>query len=295
MQRLRFNGHDCVELQNENLSLVIAQSIGPRILSLKHPGGANLLAELPDFITECEKVGTYHFYGGHRLWHAPEDTTRSYIPDNQPVELTAIENGVKLVQTVEQLTGIQKSMEITLSGKHPQITIKHEIHNQGLWPIECAAWAITQLRPGGVVILPLSQAWTNKLPNRSIAIWPYTDMSSPMIHWRKDRLEVQATISDGMFKIGFPNPRGWLAYWSEDTLFVKRAAYFDRESYCDMGSSSECYINDQFIELETLSPMRRLEPGDAILHVETWELHQGIACPETEEAFHELASQLGLE
>ena len=61
------------------------------------------------------------------------------------------------------------------------------------------------------------------------------------------------------FKLGFPNPRGWLAYWRKGTLFIKRAAYFAQESYCDFGCSSECYMNEILVELETLSPMRKLE------------------------------------
>jgi hypothetical protein len=295
MEKQRFMDIDCIELKNETLSVLVAQSVGPRILSLRHHGGENILAELPDLVAECVGVGPFHFYGGHRLWHAPEDTSRTYMPDSEPVELTSIEQGVRLVQSIEARTGIQKSMQITLPGKQPQVTIQHQLTNHGLWPVELAAWGITQLKPGGVAILPQSVVWTDKLPNRSLVLWPYDDMSSPNIHWRKDRIELQTPYMEGAFKLGFPNPRGWLAYWRQGTLFIKRAAYFAQETYCDFGCSSECYMNDLFIELETLSPMRKLEPGGSIVHVETWEYHQGIEFPESNTAFLTLADKLGLE
>ena len=295
MQNVDFRGIKCVELANDTISLLVAQSMGPRILSLKVAGGENLLAELSDFSSEDKDDGTFHFYGGHRLWHAPEDVVRTYIPDDHPVEITPLENGVHLTQTVEERTGMQKSMEIVLPGKQPQVTIKHLITNHGLWPVECAAWGITQLRPGGKAILPQSMVWTEKLPNRHLVMWPYADMSIPQIHWFKDRLQLDAQFSEGAFKVGYPNTRGWMAYWQKDTLFIKRAAYYAQESYCDFGCSTECYICKDFIELETLSPMKVLQPGDSITHVETWEVHQNIEFPQDDAAFLAFVEQLGLE
>ena len=295
MQNVDFHGINCVELANDAISLLVSESVGPRILSLKVNGGDNLLAELPDFEAECTNVGTFHFYGGHRLWHAPEDVARTYIPDDQPVEITALDHGVHVSQAVEAQTGMQKSMEIILPGKQPQVTIKHHVANRGLWPVECAAWAITQLRPGGKVIYPQTTVWTDKLPNRHLVMWPYTDMSSPNIHWHKDRIQVDAQFKEGAFKIGYPNTRGWMAYWLEGVLFIKRAPYFAQDTYCDFGCSTESYLCNDFVELETLSPMKVLQPGDSVTHVETWEIHTNIEFPQDDNAFMKFAEQLGLE
>jgi len=98
------------------LNLLVSQSVGPRILSLSHAGGDNLLAELPDAVLECPGSGKLHLYGGHRLWHAPEEPSRTYLPDHFPVEVTAVEDGCRLTQDVESRTGLQKSMEIHLVG-----------------------------------------------------------------------------------------------------------------------------------------------------------------------------------
>ena len=88
-------------------------------------------------MADCVGLGSYHFYGGHRLWHAPEDTSRTYMPDSEPVELTAVEHGFHLVQAIETHTGIQKSMQITLPGKQPASDYPTPIDQS--WSLACGA------------------------------------------------------------------------------------------------------------------------------------------------------------
>ena len=43
-----------------------------------------------------------------------------------------------------------------------------------------------------------------------------------------------------------------------------------------MGSSYETFTNERFLELETLGPMRTLQPGDSMDHLEVWTLHRPV-------------------
>ena len=294
METVDFMGYECVALGNGIIKLLISLSIGPRILSLGFAGGENLLAELPDFVTECPGVGAFHFYGGHRLWHAPEDINRTYLPDDSPIEITPVENGYLLTQDVESKTGLQKSIEVCLQGDSPKVTITHRLTNRGLMDVTCAPWAITQLKTGGIAILPQSCKETGMLPNRSLALWSYANMSDPNVTWGRDYILVNANM-ESPFKVGFPNPRGWLAYWLNDTLFVKRAKYETQSAYYDFGSSSECYCNDQFLELETLAPIQTIPPKESVVHVETWELYGGVARPRDEKDVRLIVASLRLE
>jgi hypothetical protein len=294
MKTEKFLGQDCVVLENAKLKLLITKSVGPRILSLKFAGGDNLFAELPDATIDCPGSGTIHLLGGHRLWHSPEEPARTYLPDDSPVDIAPVENGFLVTQEVEAKTGLQKSMEIRLKGDVPQVVVIHQLSNQGLWPVTCAPWAITQLKPGGVAILPQSRKETGVLPNRLIAFWPYADPTNPNVTWGQNYVLLRAQMASA-FKIGFPNPRGWLAYWQKDTLFVKRANYEPQSAYFDFGSSSECYCNDQFIELETLGPIVTIEPGASVTHVETWDLYGGVERPQNEKDAQAIVEKLGLE
>lgn len=294
MQTTKFLGIDCVSLENAALSLLVTRSVGPRIISLRFNGGDNLLAELPDYATERPDGKTFHFYGGHRLWHAPENMPRTYTLDDRPVEIVSTNEDLSVVQPVEAETGIEKSIQISLVEHTPQVLVRHTLTNCGPWPVECAPWAITQLKTGGVAILPQAREQTEFLPNRALALWPYSDISNPHVSWGNRYILVRAEMQSP-FKIGFLNPRGWLAYWLDGTLFVKRAAFDAHAQYYDFGSSSQCYCNSRFLELETLAPVGRLAPGDSASHTETWELYAGVDCPADEDAAQKIVEKLGLE
>jgi hypothetical protein len=294
MKTTKFLDLDCVPLENAAISLLVTQSVGPRVISLRFNGGDNLFAEIPDFVTERPDGKIFHFYGGHRLWHAPENMPRTYALDDELVEIVPTHNSLSAIQKIEAENGINKAIRISLVENKPQVIVRHMLTNRGPWPVECAPWSITQFRTGGVAILPQSQEQTDVLPNRSLALWPYTDLASPQVYWGNRYILVHAEI-EGPFKVGFPNPRGWLGYWLDGTLFVKRAAFDAKAAYYDFGSSSECYCNDRFLELETLAPIETLSSGESITHTETWELYANVAYPKDEDSVQEIVEQLVLE
>lgn len=293
MTTIKFQNFDCIPLENDAISLLVTQSVGPRIISLRLNGGDNLFAELADFVTERPDGETFRFYGGHRLWHAPEHMPRTYIPDDEPVDIVPTRTGLSITQPVEVQTGIEKSIQISLVEDKPQVIIHHTLTNRGLWLVENAPWAITQLRKGGVAILPQSQEQTAFLPNRSLVFWSYTDIAHPHVSWGNRYILLHAEM-EAPFKVGFPNPRGWLAYWIDGALFVKRATFDTKAEYYDFNSSSECYCNDKFIELETLAPISKIAPGESVTHTETWELYADIEYPEDEDVAQEIVEKLRL-
>ena len=278
--KARFAGYDCVKLENEALALWVTRSVGPRIIGLALPGGESLFAVLPDDTAECPGLGMFSFRGGHRLWYAPEDPWRTYLPDDDPLTIVDVENGLRVTQPVETPTGIQKSLTVTLPGPGARVIVDHILHNRGSGSVELAPWAITQLKPGGVAVLPQATALADEhglLPNRHIVLWPYTHIDSPNITWGDRTVLVRATMQDGALKIGFPNPAGWLAYIVDGTLFVKQAAYQPDAAYFDRGSSSECYCNPRFLELETLGPRTTLSPGGSVSHREMWTVRPDVS------------------
>lgn len=292
-----YAGYDCVKLENDALALWVTQSVGPRIIGLALQGGADLFAEVPDATITCPGEGTYSLRGGHRLWYAPENPRRTYLPDDAPVTITDTERGLLVTQPIEAQTGIQKSLTIILPGQDARVIIDHTLHSLGKWPVELAPWAITQLRPGGVAVLPQATILADEyglLPNRHIALWPYTQINSPHITWGDRYVFVEATMQSGALKIGFPNPAGWLGYAVEGTLFVKHAAYQPDATYFDRGSSSECYCNPRFLELETLGPRTTLASGESVTHRETWAIYAGVTVRRGEAAVQELVDQLEL-
>ena len=294
---VEFAGYTCVKLENDTLALWVTQSVGPRIIGLALQGGDNLLVQLPDLKIDCPGEGVYSFRGGHRLWYAPEDPWRSYLPDETPVTITDVEGGIQVVQPVESQTGIQKSMIITLPDEGGRVVIDHRLENLGDAPIELAPWAITQLRPGGVGILPQPRAQVDEaglLPNRHLVLWPYTEINSPHVTWGDRYIFISADLAEGAFKVGYPNPLGWMGYAVDDVLFVKSAAYQTAAYYYDRGCSTECYCGPLFLEAETLGPRTVLASGESVTHREEWRLFSGVLRPSDKDAMQELAEELDL-
>jgi len=85
-----------------------------------------------------------------------------------------------------------------------------------------------------------------------------------------------------------------MGYVVEDTLFVKHAAYQPDATYFDRGSSSECYCNPRFLELETLGPRTNLAADESVTHREMWTLYSGVSFRPDEAAVQELVDELGL-
>lgn len=290
----RYANYDCVKLENDSLTLWVTQGVGPRIIGLQVAGGDNLLAVHPQVVSNTPSGSVYQFRGGHRLWHAPEDPERTYVPDDTAVTITPIPNGIQTTQAIEAGTGIQKQMAITLPDDAAHVIIDHTLINHGPWPVELAPWAITQLKAGGFAILPQTRVDTGLLPNRRLSFWPYTRLNSPHLQLGDRFVFVQAAMENEAFKMGWANPSGWLGYWIDGTLFVKEAVYQDGADYFDFGSSSECYCDDHFLELETLGPRTTLPPGESVTHREVWRVFPNVMLAAEETAVTNQLSQLGI-
>ena len=80
----------------------------------------------------------------------------------------------------------------------------------------------------------------------------------------------------------------------EKVLFIKKAIFNSEKSYCDLGSSSERYCKPSFLELETLGPRTKLEPGEALTHQETWLVYDQVETALSNESIDDLVGEIGL-
>ena len=250
-----------------------------RISGLTPNGNTNLLADLSHFPPVPTPYGDFHFRGGHRLWHAPEAMPRTYAPDTGELKITDLPHGVILETQTEPGTGIRKRMVIQLSEDKPSATLTHTLINDGMWAVELAPWTITQLRLGGTAILPMpigNMDEAGLLPNRQISFWPYSRINDPRLSLRDDVVLFQADSVLPPFKMGYFNPHGWLAYWADGVLFKKSFGAQAGATYPDNNSNAELYCNDEFVELESLSPLIKLNPGESVDHMEQWDISYNL-------------------
>jgi len=275
-EKVSFEGWpNCIRLYNKNIELIMTTDVGPRIIRFGHVKGQNLLYVSAN---DAGKSGgnDWRIYGGHRLWHAPEVSPRSYCPDNQKVHQTWKGSTLVLTQDIEATTGIVKEIEITLDPHHNRATVLHRLTNKGPWDIELAPWAITAMAPGGKAILPQEpyiDPADNLLPARPVVLWYYAQMSDPRFVWGNRYIQVKhdaARISEQ--KIGILNKQGWAAYMLNSELFVKKFSYDPNARYTDYGCNNEVYVNGGFLEVESLGPLSKIAPQGSAEHTEIWVL-----------------------
>ena len=271
VEEVGFEGLDAIVVEGGDLRAVVSTGVGPRILSFTAGDLPNLLAWLPGVGLDLDDGRRFSFYGGHRLWVAPEVPSWTYEPDGTPVTATTMPDGVRF-ETASGQVPVRKEVRVSIDGS--QLVVDHTLINERNRPVALAAWAITQLTPGGTGIIPLPRTPADPhglQGNRLLVGWPYTDFADPLLGLGGDLITVEARrVSPA--KLGIELRRGWLAYVSGSTAFVKRAAHYEGARYPDLGASAECYCNDVFLELETLSPTWELPPGEEVQHQERWEL-----------------------
>src|SRR5919198_2011912 len=203
-------------MENDFLRVDYLTTVGPRIICLHAKDTeSNLLAETPD-IHWTTPHGEYYLHGGHRLWIAPENPF--YICPEDRVNLMTEKDNVILKSEIDA-SGFEKELSFRLNNNC--VILTHQITWHGKEPIECAPWAITQLRLGGMAVLPQSIS-DGLAPNRNLVFWPYSQMKDDRLEIHDDLILIHGRGGEKAVKIGNFNPHGWVACLFENTLFVKR-------------------------------------------------------------------------
>lgn len=263
------------------IKISVTTDIGPRVIFYGKEGGENILFEdINDEVNKPEELmdpvlkgkGGWHIYGGHRLWKSPEymDT---YYPDNAPVKTEILPNGAVFTAPVELTTGLEKSVKITMDEKGVA-TLEHKFVNKGekqTTPI--AMWALTVMDGGAEAHLPLDTSDTAFLPNRNIVHWCYNKVDDRRLKISDDDIVIGFDKSvPHPLKVGTMNTLGYVFAFTKAGKFTIKLPAPDGGVYPDFSCNVESYTYNLFTEIETLSSLFTLKPGESRTHTEVWSL-----------------------
>ncbi|HET9260330.1 MAG TPA: hypothetical protein VFP42_09415 [Acidimicrobiia bacterium] len=224
----------------------VAEEFGPRITGLRHRDREEVLVSLGPEPAIEHAGGVFRFRGGHRLWASPEIATSTYASDDQPCSVI-VEDGSLTVTAPPDGAGLVKTITVTPDGNALQVGHSIERDHEGV----VAAWGITQLPLGGTALIPLDGPDTSPLPNRTLVLWPYTDLHDPRIHFGRLGVEIDAGQGDDL-KLGTPGWRSPLGYLRNGQLFTKEIVSSSSGVVPDFGASHQVYVGQGFCELETV-------------------------------------------
>jgi len=275
MRRGDYHGEETLLVEGEHLSVEVLAAAGPRVVRVVLAGSdENVFGDVPGAGWDTP-WGRYHLRGGHRLWVAPENPPfvsapeEGLIVDERPA-------GVRL-ERFEPETGLRKAIELELAADRAAVTVTHSLRNENQEAVVHAPWAITILPLGGVAVLPQQRepiGEGDSEPNRSLAFWPYGSISDSRLELGDELVLVRAEPVPATFKVGYLNRTGWVAFLRGGVLFCKHFDPQVERTHADLNSNVEVYCDARVLELETLAPLSRLEPGEEATFEERWELHR---------------------
>jgi hypothetical protein len=177
----QFAGHEAIRIESGRMALMITTSVGPRVLGLLTEDGRNHLVELPGMTLDCPGSGPFHMRGGSRLWAAPEDARVTYRPDDEPVGVEELDDGVRLVTRPDPVAGTSRQIAIRVTGPE-RCAFDYRVVNRSDRRQRLAAWSITMLQPLGRAFLPvLTEPFDEGglQGQRNIVLWPYSRNDDP--------------------------------------------------------------------------------------------------------------------
>lgn len=266
LETVSFEGHDCVRLEDGDVAVVVTISTGPRVLAMLVEG-ENLFAVLPDASLDTPDGERFRFVGGHRLWVAPEVPSITYRSDDRPCTVSEVEDGVAVEAPPD---GAELAKSIAVRPVSDGWIVDHILRNASRRSITIAPWAITQLRTGGEAVLPIAPHGEGPRADRSLVLWPYTDLGDPRIRLGRDEIRVDAARNGPPLKLGAAPSDGCVAYRLGNHRFEKRIDVDPDATYADRGAAVQIFACDEFCELETLGPLEAVPPGGSVTHRERW-------------------------
>lgn len=270
----------CVKISNGIIDAVVSIDFGPRILFFGFTGEANVFYTDPS--RRCKipldpvsgQPETFYYYGGHRLWFSRERSVKTILPDNEPVVYSILPDSVRFLPPRPKWSDFQVGFDIIMGEDASDIMVVHTAKNCSREVRTCSLWPITMLSGNGLLILPQNVEEDSPfLPNRTVVYWPGTDIRDSRIFYGNRYLTVaRAAGSEKALKIGCNNALGWSAFVGEKYTFLKRYVHNPQAAYPDFGCSCELQIDEDYTEIQTLSPVYRVEPDQGIRHVENLSL-----------------------
>lgn len=291
----------CLSISNGAMELYVTIDLGPRIIKCNLAGRENLMFEdierqkTQDVSSVFGEGKTWNIYGGHRMWLSPEKFPETYYPDCDKVVYSVNPSGATFEAPVQDVTGLQFSLTVAMDENEPKVKLTHTVKNTKKTAVEGALWCLSVMDKNGVAVLPLPTEDTGLLPSRSLAIWPYTDMSDPHFFWGEHDIAFrQDPAVERPTKIGLNDTVGKAAYLGHGQALVKSfVTEHGTATYPDFGCSAEMYSCNLFMELESLSPIRKIGKNETITHEEEWTLVPDVELGEfTNETVEKLASVL---
>lgn len=257
-------------VDNGTIVLVIPLEYGIRIAHFSFVGGENVFYEQPNDMKELTTEDGWRLRGGHRLWLAPENED-TYCPDNAPISYEVQDDTVILTQEIDTRLGVVKSLRICF-GEDASVCVTHRIENRNPHTLTRSLWAISVMAAGGVEEIPLGHREGGMSHWHRVSWWDHTCLGDERATYEKERIVIRHLPIDKRYKIGVGHPAGAVRYRNCGVVFEKTYDFKEKAAYPDGDVSFETFFCRHMAEIESMSPLYTVAPGESAEHTEIWKL-----------------------
>jgi len=287
-------------MSNGLITLAVVPQIGGRVMQYDLAGHPSIWVNPAEFgnTYEPSASSSWHNYGGYKVWPAPQKewiTTGGGWPPPPNLDFGTYScriiasspdsSTIHLESPIETLegwkcVGLGFRRRLTIYRDQTRVKVEQTIVNHGKRPVMWGVWDVTQL----VVNHPGEEDWGN--------FWVYFPIKKNsrfgpkgyyIMGGRGNNPQWKANLTEGISavqylhrsgKIGSDSDGGWIAYVDQRDgyLYAKGFPYYAEGTYPDSGATIEVFTSggDPYLEVEVLSPLIALTPGDSFTFVENW-------------------------
>ena len=278
VEKISYRGwSDCYKISNDSVEIIVNASAMGNILVFKK-NGVNFMWE--DNTINGKTLGENFEPDAGRFDYGPEYEVMHIhnITWEGPYSAEIIdEYTIKLTSRKDTKMGIQTTRLFKLDSIMPYLKITQTMTNISDMKTSYYFLGRTLVPAGGKIFAPLN-------PQSSLAekwvryIWgnPNTfsaDLEDPGVEINDSIFSIIPNEA-GNSKYGTDSESGWMAYGYQGMIFLKTYQHYQQETYIvENGLTDLFYVKPGvFAELEPVSPVAVLDPGQSYSFVENWRL-----------------------
>ena len=130
------------------------------------------------------------------------------------------------------------------------------------------------MAPGGTEYIALGERTPSARHFHHISWWSHTCLTDERASYEDERIVIRNLPIDKPYKIGIDYPAEPVRYVNNGVAFEKCYEFKEGETYPDGDVSYETFFCRHMTEIESLSPLYTVRPGEYAEHTETWNLYR---------------------
>jgi hypothetical protein len=296
---------DSVEITNPDCRVVVVPAIG-RILYYGFRDGENNLWENPALTgSRLPDPGAGSFpgtmewmnFGGDKVWPMEQGRWQAvngsaWPPDpwfdGAPHEFRPLLDGCVITGPTSRFNGSRSVREIRLAASGTRLSVRQRIEKIRPVPSEASGpmlftnWNVTQIRRTDRILFPAGLPQPTR-PWFHDYVFEGQSASGRVLKRPGPGRETGIFTPDPVrsMKIG-ADADGWVAGLVGSNLMIERFERFPDAAYPDGGLTIAAYACPEYAELEVMSPMVPLGPGETLTFNISWDLADLSSASETE-------------